>query len=472
MKKKIYLSILLVLCLIFGRSSTAYCDTVVREGFRDFYDTARWFSDLSSVTQDAIESYVSKLFDNAGFMIDKTGVTLQKIRDALKKVPNSGIDDNSTIDDIYNYINQNISVSDNSINTSSDIRAFINTYEDDYKSSVGMYYGHDNRLSDQLSVILNGNFYNAVRDYINQYPNDLVCVMWNNNYGSCYISRYDIDGNFCFVQGTLDWWAGADYYTGVMYDNVSWQPCASTALIECLKWDNTNNEWSNDLNGFDVTVWKYYYSSGHNYYTFPANPSAQNWCVSTSHEKTYKVYTDVATMKAYSEGISPYYYNNDVWQDYSTSSGDYIWTPTNVNTVTYGDVNTYIQDSYNDNGNYPTTDTTNNWIENTNTENITGGGNGGNGENGGSSGSGDGIFDFLSDLGGVLGNLIKNLGQAITNIIAGIADLVESIVTDLPTVFFDFIGALFGWLPEEWVTLLSLSLACMLIWGIVKVIRG
>ena len=202
-----------------------------------------------------------------------------------------------------------------------------------------------------------------------------------------------------------------------------------------------------------------------------------NWnclCVSYGHVKEIPIYGTKPLLESSERGTMPYYYNNTVWQDFSSSTGDYTFSPTNINTVTYGDTVSYINDYHDTNNNYPDNSTVNNWINNTNEENITnnGGGSGGD-DSGGGSGSGtDGIFDFLSDLGAVLGNLIKNLGQAITNIIKGISDLVTSIVTDLPTVFFDFIGAIFGWLPDEWVTLLSLSLAAMLIWGIVKVIRG
>ena len=107
---------------------------------------------------------------------------------------------------------------------------------------------------------------------------------------------------------------------------------------------------------------------------------------------------------------------------------------------------------------------------------VSGNGISGNGSGGTVSGNGSGtsgnIFDWLGDIGQVLGNLIKNLGEALLHVIQGITDLIESIVVGLPTMFFEFIGAVFGWLPEEWVSLLSLSLVCMLTYGIIKIFRG
>ena len=137
--------------------------------------------------------------------------------------------------------------------------------------------------------------------------------------------------------------------------------------------------------------------------------------------------------------------------------------------------------------NNPTASNTNNntYTDNSTTNNnyffnlLHGGTVSGNGTGNGSgtvSGNGSGtsgnIFDWLGDLGEVLGNLIKNLGEALLNVIKGITDLIEAIVVGLPTMFFEFIGAVFGWLPEEWVSLLSLSLASMLIYGIIKIFRG
>ena len=192
------------------------------------------------------------------------------------------------------------------------------------------------------------------------------------------------------------------------------------------------------------------------------------WLVSCAGYKNYFAWNSYQDFRN-SLGGNPFYKNEGIYDSYNTTSGDYTVDSNNVNNITYGDVITYKEN--NPTASMPDIQI---YINNNIPDNSGGGsgGEGGGGSGGEGSGSNTGIFDFLSELGSVLGNLISNLGQALTNIIRGISELITSLVEDLPSMFFDFIGAFFGWMPDEWVMLLSLSLACMLIFGIVKIFKG
>lgn len=68
--------------------------------------------------------------------------------------------------------------------------------------------------------------------------------------------------------------------------------------------------------------------------------------------------------------------------------------------------------------------------------------------------------------------MISNLGSAISNLIRGIAEVLEGLGETIPTVFGDFIGMLLGWLPPELRALVTLGFVAMIMFGLVKVIRG
>ena len=180
----------------------------------------------------------------------------------------------------------------------------------------------------------------------------------------------------------------------------------------------------------------------------------------------------------------PYYYNNSVWNDFRTSSGGFTYNPKTVNTISYGDALNYINSFNTDNGYPPSVPDININIENIDNENKQPSG-GGSGSGGDDSGDDDptNIFGWLKQLGKVLGDLIKGLGEfltefvtglvaALTNLLSGIGDLISNITETLPSAFMDWFSSLFQWMPEEWKALLSASLVFMVLYGIIKVIRG
>ena len=393
MEKKIYIASILSILLIFTNIHIAYCATpwdALYQETNDFINSPNEF------TQSLIETYVTNLFNSAGFLIDETGVTLQKIRDALKKDSNSGINDNSSADDIGDFLSQHIVVDNDTITYDDSINTFINNYSLDYQSSNGYYVGYPLNIYDATDLT---NFTNTISSVVSNNQVDYY-ISWLNQSGNYRLRLYKkSDCSLSLGSGS-----NSDYYSVNFTCSSGYQQYTFT--------------------GTNLTENSPYTSEFNTTLKLLKVPNRHTVSVSTSYFLCFNYYPIAFYSGVTSSNIAPMYYNNTVWEDYSQSSGDYVFSPTNINTVTYGDVVTYSNNYNTENNNYPDNSTVNNWITTTNTENITNGGGSG-GENGGDDSgggsSGDGIFDFLSDLGGVLGDLIKNLGQAITNIIKGVS---------------------------------------------------
>lgn len=169
----------------------------------------------------------------------------------------------------------------------------------------------------------------------------------------------------------------------------------------------------------------------------------------------------------------PYYYNNDVWQDFSSSNGDYTWSPSNINTVTYGDVTSYIDNSNTENGYPPNIQDINIHIEDKDEENKdTSDGGGSDGGGSGDGDSGTGIFDLLKGLGKVIADFIKGLVAVITEVIGAIGEAIASITSVLPNTISSLLGIVFDFLPPEITALISLGIVAMVTVGIIKLFKG
>lgn len=227
------------------------------------------------------------------------------------------------------------------------------------------------------------------------------------------------------------------------------------------------------------------------------------------------VFGSYLMMQEYNRGNLPYYVNKTVYNNFTNSTGDYTVTYDNSNKATYNDVTNYIDNRHTETNNYPESPDIDDWIIRYNPSNPvindpTEPNNPGSGSGGGASatanatngdvnvtvnnnhyfnfggsvsdnsvsdndlGFGGSVWDFswISSIGQTLGNLISNLGSAISNLIRGIAEVLEGLVETIPTVFGDFIGMLLGWLPPELRALVTLGFVAMIMFGLVKVIRG
>lgn len=184
-----------------------------------------------------------------------------------------------------------------------------------------------------------------------------------------------------------------------------------------------------------------------------------------------RLFKSEEAMKNFSVGNLPYY-TSSAFGSYNTA-GDNSCVLTEsqlANSSLYGDVQNYIVE---------------NGVSNSISEEaliqivdmlLNAQVNGGSGSSdSGSSSSGTGLSGFLDGLSGlgdgilsIFGKLLEYIGKALELITTTIDD----ILTVIPTNITNILTALFPFIPEEWITAITLSLVLAVVYGIVKLIRG
>ena len=548
--KRIFISVLLFLFVFLNISERYFVIQAYAIDFDSAYSLVGDIVELIGADRDITPELIRKAFYTAitqdmGFITKDVVITESEwLRKAWAKKLNElyggdRTEDSLTQDDynkVAEYLVQNVTLNDNdkSVTYNDNSKSFLNLCVQEFLDSNKYYIGYS---LDLQYYSIPDSCYEFVNEYQSSY--DVWCYTKyigtsagyryyfyaypKQDYGEVLLTvnsddtlsyklvNYNTFGNFSpntYNQSIAPAWAG---YV---------QEKTSGGIDANTIYDITTSSWVNNNNSFKLMQRNYTYRVDD--YPLPTQSSngfALGW-VNVTY-KTVKAYTIMGTQALFESsqrGEAPYYYNNNVYSNWSNSTGDYTVTYDNSNRITFDDITAHIGDIYGQTGVYPTIPDIEHWIEtqpvptplptptptgspsqgggvvnnnnpiinnnptiNNNpninitlfpslSDNDVNGTVSGNGTGGGS-GIGN-IFGFLSELGKVLGDLIKNLGQALVDVIKGIADLFNSVITELPTVFFDFLGAIFSWLPPEWVTIMSLSFAAMLIIGIIKIFRG
>lgn len=185
---------------------------------------------------------------------------------------------------------------------------------------------------------------------------------------------------------------------------------------------------------------------------------------------TIRIYHSLADLKAYSLGQRPYFIT-DKFQDYNVNGDNScIISDSNLqNSSVYGDVYNYIINNYGDNANGLSEDDLMRIVSELLAQNS---GSSGSSSGGSSSGSsGGGLGNFLKGLGSIgdallsiLGKLLEYVGKAF-ELITG---LIDDVLTIIPENITKLLTALFPFIPEEWVSCITLSLVL----GVVGIIIG
>ena len=490
MYKKIYkiFTVILTLCIVFfNYTYSCYANTthIPHEFIGILADLYELMEGTQQVSQNTIKEFISKSFDSVGFLIDETGLTLEKIKNIIGQT-----DSNTSISsdqDVADWIVNNVSVSGDNVVFGNQYKSFIKNYATEFidENSISNWYSCSVQLSSSADLI--SGFLEDAVPIMDQYRNNCIYILWGGSNGVTYF--YVIPKQDCNIYGVQssvvnEYWHGFILYrckeiSGVLsYDPIMCNDSLSTVYVAGNDGHLTLVSDNSTINqGYGVVnLGAYYYKTaghgteGHDWKRYPKSISKYGDYIQT--------FLSVNALDSYIHssgiGIQLYYYNNQVWNNFNSSQGDYTVDNSNVNVVTYGDTVSNIIDSYNTTGYYPDIDTTNSWIETTNNNYIEdsggGGGSGGGGSGGGSGNTG--IFDFLSQIGQVLGNLIKNLGKVLTDLISSISEIISDLFEVIPTVFGDFLSGLFGWLPEDLRALIILGISAMIIVGLVKLIRG
>lgn len=350
---------------------------------------------------------------------------------------------------------------------------------DEEVAEAEFYECYSLNLGNYVTEFSNGNLYNNVRQFLLQYQDDYYCF---TTYGNAQSSNSSFSfyivpksAKVCFVLGSSrekENLLNGGYTCVNWFNTQTWS--TSVGLL------TPSEEWGNKVfvvkdSGIEE-VYKIGKASGASYF-----PHVYGSRVPSSHAFGYSwltfgcidsalVFQDINKAKEYNVG-SPSFY----------TTSQYGQTPLSVlNTgkmdtgVNYGTVNDYVSNYYNEKGNYPSQGDIQNWIN----IQINGGGSGGNGnsDTGGSgnnnTGSDTNVWDWLGGVGSFLGDLIGALGQAILGLLDGVKELIYALISDVPQVFSEFMQNFFSWLPPEISALIGLSVSAMIIFGIIKLIRG
>lgn len=447
---------------IFNFSVSSYCD---------------------SVTVGANQYY----WDNINkFFVDMVGIIFNDSSDdgpskhSLTSHYSKKLAENNDSRSVDEFINDNVTINGDNIEVGRDLYVYMNDFANDYLSKQSYVYGYTGSRycwSSHVNLYSNRDCYLKISDIIKDLEDNQFIYFGNLKYYPTEFYKYTLCSNSIeFVKMSINSKEPRYYIEG--YDNWS----------DKVHFIQERYVWSSSLNDFNITTSDY--SSSPTYLYGYLNENNVGTLLDTSsvlitnEVKQYKIFNSVSAMKNDSVGIQPYYVTNTYNSDSSTISGSYNTTTSKIdNSITYGDVNNYINNYYNDPNNYdnnnqplyPSTNDIYIYINNYQPEpsNPSGGGSSGGG-NSGDSDSGDSSWNWgwLGKVGEFLGGLISAIGEIIAGLLDGILSIFTALTQDLPTLFNDLLGGLLSWLPPEITALITLSITFAVIVFVIRIIRG
>lgn len=447
------------------------------------------------LSSNALREYVKKSFDSVGFMIDETGVLIDKIKTAIHGVDNNFDDQTSDEDDIGQWIVDNTEVINGDVVFGDQYNAFIKEYNNNYveDNKISIWYTCD--VQQSTPRWLNAGFVSDFTTIEENYPNYIYTV---NRFDTASVYLIGVPqspkiyGVLAYVFDT-DWEEFYFYRCNDINGVLSYEPI-TIRDSSLMVYEVDSQGHCTLLNDNSVVNFGYSDKTLYSYFTKQSGQSCggdswQQYPKTFSTNAAYiQTFTSVNALDTYIHsvgiGLQPYYYNNQVWSNFvDNSSGDYTVTTSNVNTVTYGDTVSYINDYHDTNNNYPDNSTVNNWIETTNNNNNSGGGSGGGSGGSGDDPGGSGIVSILTALGKAIADLITGIAaflaevvgglvEAITGLLDTLTDLITNFTESIPNIFSPLLGWLFDGLPEEFTAIILLGLTACVIASIIKILRG
>lgn len=478
--KKIFLSFIVSLSLIFSNifvvpvsasSVPSWLQPII-----DVYDSV---NDAANITADALKQSFIGALQGAGFIFDAGRVTTQALLDFLRGYNNGQFTNNNTasdqevIDNASRYFINNTVLTDNSIEYNSNSKNLTVGFANDIINNSGYRYVYTVNLIDNVRLWPDGVKYNALRSLISSKQSDYIC---------CY---YDYTGVLqCFSKNVGIVWN--NNYNNVFgcrcYNKASWEYLLSS---EVYKFNTSSQVFDlvNTGNGSGGAFGK-----DPNSILTASTIGNANIFFTVGEINSYKMFMSLDDLKAESIGVSPYYVS-DKWNNFINSNNStYTVDSSNSNNITYGDTNNWINNYYTDNGNYPDPTNIQIYIDNnippsptpTPTPTPTPGPDDPSG--GGSGGSGGIDLGWLGTLGQLIGQIVSAIGNFFTGVLQGIvnalssvlgflSDTISSLGETLPTTFFDFIGAIFGWLPDPMMITLKALFLMMVFVGVISIFR-
>lgn len=374
-----------------------------------------------------------------------------------EQLDNTGKTDDEFLDEVTKKCCENISFNGYEITFNDTSSAILKRYVEFLENNCGYHYYYSYKLQDQLnsSKFNDGNLYNAVRLKLNELTPTGWCLYSYQNKKIFYMP-YDDDLALLRTQNFTS------YCYATFYSYTSWQLTDKKYYV--YTYDSTNHVYnqsvSENVNSVGAGVQKTQNNVFGDYGVF----------LSSTDYNQLLVFDNLTALKNYSQGNKPYY-TSDKWNTFMNNSGNYTVDSSNSNNVTYGDVTNYINNYYGNNGQYPSNPIINVYINNPDPGGSGGGSGGGGSGGGGSGGSSTGIFDFLSKIGEVLGNLIANLGNVLAELISGISEVISSVFEVVPNILTPLMHYVFGFLPDAIQSVIYLGIVCMLLLGVIQFLK-
>ena len=252
---------------------------------------------------------------------------------------------NEYINNNTTYNNQNNSKTYN--NNSKFVLNYLSNY---YINQCGYMYVYSYDIMQSATNFNSDGLYNAAKNWCETYGSDYASFISGYKDINTYMYRADL-GEIGFVLNRTQ-----------------------NGYVQCRAYKRSNwNEWGA---GGTRPMWHYengsFVSAGNNYtsssLTFNLTETGvmpdTECCISYGGVYVYKIYKTLNDLKAEQLGVSGYYINNTVYNNYKNTSGDYTVNTDNSNHATYSDVQTYIDDHHTETGNYPTPTQIEVYIEN------------------------------------------------------------------------------------------------------------
>lgn len=404
----------------------------------------------SNGSSESGSNFLERVWDKAvsatsGFISNSLDFTRDFIEFIAGHRNDYGISENEDPED---WLDDNISVgtdgnivfSDNVINS---MRDCINNY---IVNSSGYSYVYSCDAHNLLNKFDTQEKYGTFLNFISDNDGKIVQI---SDYDCNYICVYD--ANLCVFKRSDN-----SYYSIYPY-NSNWE--LKDHATRYIYNSNTKQYelFSNDYTSHNANI---YMKSSPDV----SDPSEPNFYCYNSQPTQFIMYYSVDAMRQGTTGVQPYYVNNNFNTSHIT--GSYNTTTSDINNaITYNNVSDYVNNYYIDNGSYPTTTIINNYINN-----YTGG-------NGGSGGDDDDNkpdwdFGFLGTIADLLAELISGLGDIVGGILSAITSILTSLREGIPNTIGLFLEWFFPFLPSEIVGLIELSILCMVIIGVIRLIRG
>lgn len=348
-------------------------------------------------------------------------------------------------DYFYEFLYDHIQLVDNELVTDSPTNNMLVNLTNDYVSENSPVYKECTIPSYRfLPTNLNWNNYgqyqslqNFIRDC-----NGWCFVYWNSSSQiRIIVIPYSVEiGLF----GSVD--------TGNFFNDVRY----------AINWEQTDSPWRIDsrcknyiMNGQgQITESQNYYACTKLKNNLNISTTSNTWNVYTSlsQNETVFVFPNLSSYRAYSGGENPYKFES-------------YWGSVPSTTISSNDLTNYYQNTYTDSHNiigsnnttiyYP--DSYNPYDNTYDPENKTL--------------DFSGVGNLLSSIGAFLGSIINGIAQGIANIINSLTSIFQNLSGLMNGSVSGFLGAIFGFLPSEFVTVLLAGISLSILFMILSFIR-